>query len=86
MSEHFKRENFPTDGGKSFLADWHEAGPGQTQQGDGAGEVKKIEVTGGEDVSFEVPVEQSQMTQGVSSGTGQMGTDPWDNWYPSEEL
>ncbi|MCB1593253.1 MAG: hypothetical protein KDI90_12470 [Alphaproteobacteria bacterium] len=85
----FKRENFPTDLGKSFLADW-EADKADVQQRAGSGsvpqmqqgEARKIDVSSSEDVEFEVDVQQG----GKSTKPQSLGSDDGFNWYPSEDL
>ncbi len=79
MSDTFKKENFPTDGGESFLADWQGAGAGQVERGQ-----KKIVIASGEDVGFEVPVQQQQQDAGATST--QMGGGDGYNWVPNDDL
>ncbi len=78
MSDTFKKENFPTDGGESFLADWEGVGAVQVEQGQ-----KKIVIASGEDVSFEVPVQQQQDAGATSK---QMGGGDGYNWVPNDDL
>ena len=75
-------KKWPVEGGESFLADWEGAGNAQMQQG---GEPKKVVIASGEDVGFEVEIQQQNPAGGVAKQT-QMGAGDGYNWTPSDDL